>query len=62
MRTAISKYLESKRAVSPSDAVKMFIRKDIIANFKEIKDMWQGFREKKLWTLEVNEMFEINKA
>ena len=59
---AISKYLDSRRAASPSDAVKMFIRKDIIANFKEIKDMWQGFRENKLWTLEVNEMFESNKA
>jgi len=59
---AISKYLDSKRAASLSDAVKMFIRKDIIANFKEIKDKWQGFREKKLWTLEVNEVFESNKA
>ena len=58
---AISKYMESKRVSTPSDAVKMFIRKDILPNVGDIKERWDGFRQKELWTLEVNEMFEVNR-
>ena len=60
VRLAISKYQESKRAQTPFDAVKMFLRKDIIPNAEEVKEKWDGFRQKQLWTLEVNEMFEYN--
>jgi len=62
VRIAISKYLEAKRALSPSDAVKMFIRKDILPAVPEIREKWDGFRQNELWTLEVNEMFEVNKG
>lgn len=61
VRMAISKYQESKRAQTPFDAVKMLLRKDILPNVDEIKEKWEGFRQKQLWTLEVNEMFEANK-
>ena len=57
---AISKYMDTKRAPCPSDALKMFMRKDIRPNAKEIQEKWQGFRQNQMWSIEVNEMLEAN--
>ena len=45
VRMAISKYLDAKRALSPADAVKMFIRKDILPIVAEYRENWDGFRK-----------------
>ena len=39
----------------------MFIKRDILPHAAEIREKWEGFRVKELWTLEVNELFEVNR-
>jgi len=39
----------------------MFLKKDILPHAGEIRAKWEGFRQKELWTLEVNAMLEVNR-
>jgi hypothetical protein len=38
----------------------MIMQNDILPNVTEIIEEWEGFRLKKLWTIEVNDLFKAN--
>lgn len=46
--------------VSESESLQYFIETELLPNCADILDEWQGFRDQKLWTLDVNEMFKLN--
>lgn len=60
IRLANIKYKESGRVHSYSDALRMFIDKDIKPNCMPILMEWDGFRKNQLWTVEVNDLFKVN--
>lgn len=60
IRLAKAKYLESKRVGLPSEALRMFLDKDILPNSVDIVEEWDGFRTNSLWTMEVNDIFKPN--
>ena len=39
-----------------------FLQHDVAENCQEIIDEWQEWRQNKLWTLDVNEMFKVNQV
>jgi len=51
---ADTKYAQSGKAKTISDAVQMLLERDIVPQSHNIVDQWQGFREKEIWTLPVN--------
>lgn len=59
-RLAGSKYKDSGKAKTFTEAFEMMIEHDIIPASKEIWEEWHSFRVKKLWTKEVNELFKAN--
>ena len=60
VRLANGKYKEAKRVSLHSDALRMFLDKDITAKSQGIYKEWNGFRTNTLWTSEINDIFKVN--
>lgn len=60
VRLANIKYLETKVVKSFPEAIEKLIVECIIPNF--VPEPWQEFRDKHLWTIEVNDLMEANEA
>ena len=58
VRIANEKYRKPKLANSVAESVQMLIDQNIKPNSYE--SQWQGFRDKSLWTIDVNDIFEAN--
>jgi hypothetical protein len=60
VRLADNKYRVTKKVQKTFKALETFIAKDIIPLAKDIIEEWEVWREKKLWTLECNDILKIN--
>ena len=60
VRLAMIKYLETKVVKFFPEAIEKLIVECIIPYF--VPEPWQEFRDKYLWTIEVNDLLEANKA
>ena len=58
VRISNAKYREPGVVKTYSEALEMLITEKIIPNYTV--DPWQGFRNKELWTIEVNDLLEAN--
>jgi hypothetical protein len=52
--------LNKGSSLTESESVQAFIEQVIIPRTQDLVDEWSGWREKQLWTLEVNEMMKVN--
>lgn len=59
VRMAKIKFFQQGKCDSVAEATEMMIKEFIIPNSIEHME-WQGFREKDLWTLEVDDLFKAN--
>jgi hypothetical protein len=57
VRLANAKYRETGKAPSYSEALKRLLKENLFAN-REL--VWQEFRDKELWTIDVNDVMEAN--
>lgn len=60
IRLANAKYRESGRVQLHSEALRMLLDKDINPHASEIIEEWDHFRQRRLWTIEVNDIFKPN--
>jgi hypothetical protein len=58
LRIAYNRFVVSKQISSTAEAVQKLIEEHIIEHEKG--EQWADFREEKLWTLDVNDVFEKN--
>ena len=60
MRLADNKYRVTKKVTKTFKAVQKFLEVDVIPAAKDIVEEWEGWRTKKLWTLDCNDMLKVN--
>ena len=58
VRLANIKFIETKKIKGFEEATRVIIEEYIMPNFKP--DPWQEFRDKQLWTIDVNDILEAN--
>ena len=58
VRLANIKYLETKICKTYAESTEKLITECVLPNF--IPDPWQEFRDKELWSIDVNDIFEAN--
>ena len=50
----------TKKVTKTFKAVQKFLETDILPMARDIIEEWEGWRIKKLWTIECNDMLKVN--
>ena len=58
IRLAKLKFFDTKETDNMVEACKMIVENHFKRNFRE--PLWQNFRDRELWTLDVNDIFQVN--